>query len=225
MNGRDRRKSPRTSYPAAALVYVGNEQHSCQVADLSKDGLLIYPPVRQGVGTFVRLNVPLPALDQVLDVDGFVVREDDRDGRYTWGVQLHEPSPRAAALIEAYVNWDRAQEPGAEAPRRLKQESSEWEPVSALSEKEPRAQPQPEEPPRAEGQAQEEPQVPLEDRTTRPFSRVEVPLEEGRSVTGQLRAAVTQQRKEADERWRARQEKERAEKELRDLYAEALKNM
>ncbi len=229
VTGTDRRKSPRTPYPATALVYVGNEQYTCRVADLSKDGLQIYPPVRQGVGTFLRLNIPLPALDKVLDVDGFVVRENEKDGEYSWGVQLHEPSPRATALIEAYVNWDRAQEPGAEAPRRLKAESAQWAPVSALSNGEAKPEDpgppvppsEPEEPPDA---TCEESEPSFDERPTQTHTRVEAPVEEGQSVTSQFRAAAIKQRKDDDERWAERQEKAKAEKELRDLYAEALKN-
>jgi len=48
----------------------------------------------------------LPALEQVLDVDGFVKREAEKDDYYTWGVQFHQPSARAVALIDTYVEWD-----------------------------------------------------------------------------------------------------------------------
>jgi len=222
--GKERRGSPRTDYSATAIVYLGNEQFSCRIADLSRTGLLLFPPVRQATGTFLRLNISLPALDQFLDVDGFVMREAEKDGYYTWGVQFHQPSAEAEALIETYVEWDRKREateeepePGASSvqiekkgtgpgfPKVETGEQSAHGPVNSQEEPAPasrRAEPTPWLPPEAKD-----------------------PAGEPQSATGKFREVLSQQRHEVDERWQTRKEREKAQKDLRDLYAEALKNM
>ena len=229
----ERRSSPRTEYSATAIVYLGNEQFTCRIADLSRTGLLVFPPVRRGSGTFVRLNISLPALEQVLDVDGFVMREAERDGYYTWGVQFHQPSARAAALIETYVEWDRKREAAAEEPG-LSSISVEIEkkgtgqdfPVVEIGEQSTQGEVIP----------QEEPAPPEPRNEPDPASPPEMPPHwlppktqektgEEQTITSKFRAVQARQRMEADERWQARKEREEAQKDLRDLYAEALKNL
>jgi len=170
------------------------------VADLSKTGLLIFPPVQRGVGTFLRLNISLPGLDKVLDVDAFVMREGEKDGYYVWGVQLHELSPRAEALINTYVEWERkrtsegeepAQDLAAEAPQE-ETPAADRSPVAEL--------------------------VPVVDQAPGGPKQTE-------TITAKFRAAAAKQRQEVDERWQERQAREKADKELRDLYTDALKNL
>lgn len=86
-------------------MYVGNQQFTARVVNVSAQGVLIVPPVDQPRGAFIRINLTLPALDRVIDVDGVVTREADVDGYRAWGVQFHEPSAEARALLETFVRW------------------------------------------------------------------------------------------------------------------------
>lgn len=251
--GRERRGSPRTSYSETAIVYLGNEQFSSRLADLSRSGLLVFPPMRQGPGTFLRLNISLPALDTVLDVDAFVVREDEKDGYYTWGVQFHELSAEAGALIDTYVKWDRNREvhsvkpdPGSISVEMEKKRTGPdfpavefaWDPDGG-----PGSQPLPETaaPPRKQAPAPVTKQAPSPAQVQPPPTTgessspqneqapasavLEVDAAPKQSITSKFREVQAQQRREADERWQERQEKAKAEKELLDLYADALKNL
>lgn len=103
----NRRTKPRSSYSATAVVFLGNEQFTARIVNISASGVLIYPPVRRSKGTFLRLHLSLPALREMLDVDGVVVRETTHKGYYAWGVHFHDPTPDVVALLDTYVTWKR----------------------------------------------------------------------------------------------------------------------
>jgi len=128
------------------------------------------------------------------------MREGEKDGYYVWGVQLHELSPRAEALINTYVEWERkrtsegeepAQDLAAEAPQE-ETPAADRSPVAEL--------------------------VPVVDQAPGGPKQTE-------TITAKFRAAAAKQRQEVDERWQERQAREKADKELRDLYTDALKNL
>jgi hypothetical protein len=86
------------------VVYVGNDRHECRIVDLSKVGALIAPPIELNVGAYLRLNIKLPQLDQLIDVDAVVARETEHDGAYACGLAFMNVSKRADALMDAFVS-------------------------------------------------------------------------------------------------------------------------
>ncbi|MCA9664424.1 MAG: PilZ domain-containing protein [Myxococcales bacterium] len=103
----DRRRESRLEHSATALVYVGNDTHLCHILNLGPRGLLVAPPVHHAPGAFVRLNLTLPALDEVIDVDGVIVREGEARGFYAWGIELVDPPARVLEVIRTYIRWAR----------------------------------------------------------------------------------------------------------------------
>jgi hypothetical protein len=102
----ERRSDQRTGYSASALVFIANQRYSC-VLNLAPTGLLLIPPLREKPGVFVRLNLTLPALDEVIDVDGVIAREGKARGHYAWGIEFVDAPERVKQLIRTYINWAR----------------------------------------------------------------------------------------------------------------------
>ena len=265
----ERRGSPRADYFAAALVWVGNHQFSCDIANLSGPGVMLFPPERHGRGTFLRINIKLPALDQVLDVDGFVVREGQKDGFYCWGVKFHQPSKKAEVLLRTYVQWRRkprpvqgqqaaadlgtvsqsvapqvtllaaeesaaprtpsspAPPPSASKPATNKTPAKPASPPAAKSLPPPAARPAPHVSSEQQPQARAAPLKPAGRTPQKPVAAAEQGKANGKppTITSQYRAVLEQRRREADQRWHERQEKEESKRKLRKLYEDALKNL
>lgn len=103
-NGQERRRAPRIPYEGEAVVFVGNDRHECRIVDLSKVGALIAPPLELKVGAYLRLNIKLPQLDQLIDVDAVVARETTYEGTYACGLAFMNVSKQADTLMEAFIN-------------------------------------------------------------------------------------------------------------------------
>ena len=101
----ERRGADRTGYSATALVFVANERYTCVVLNISPTGLLVIPPLREKPGVFVRLNLTLPALDEVIDVDGVIIREGEARGHYAWGIEFVDPPEHVQKVIRTYIRW------------------------------------------------------------------------------------------------------------------------
>lgn len=111
----DRRRAGRAAYSITAVVYLRDERFTARVLNLSASGLLIIPPVDAAPGTLVRLNLTLPGLDQIIDVQGVVAREELVEGYRAWGVEFHGTARETAGLLETYVEWARERQLAEEA--------------------------------------------------------------------------------------------------------------
>jgi hypothetical protein len=100
-----KRSAPRTRYSSTAIVFLANKQYTCRVTNLSTQGALMVSPIHAPPNTYLRINISLPGLDQILDLDGIVTRETQVKGYYAWGVKFHQPSSEATALIETFQKW------------------------------------------------------------------------------------------------------------------------
>ena len=92
-------------------MYVGNGQFPFWLVNLSATGALLVPAHPVAVGTFVRLNLSLPQLDEKLDVDAMVVRTTTVDGSLAVALEFVQMSARASLLIRAYIGWSREEAP------------------------------------------------------------------------------------------------------------------
>ena len=101
----DRRASKRTDYSATAVVYVGKERLTSRAVNVSAEGMLIIPPVRVRAGSRLRINLTLPALDQIVDLDGVVVRETFVEGYAASGIQFEDPPEETRAALDEFVKW------------------------------------------------------------------------------------------------------------------------
>lgn len=195
-------------YTATAIVYVGNEQFHCRATDLSVRGVVLFPQVRRTAGSFIRINLCLPAFQDLLDVDGVVARETVRNGYYAWRVHFHEIPAAVEVLVRTYVTWDKYRQVRLvrgeqDAPKRSPTATHEAIQRRVTGPNLPRV-------------------------TTDMFPRVR-PTDLARAADGggtmphDLQRA--RQRRQAEARWQARQAAAKAKHELRKLYREALKDL
>ena len=101
----DRRAAKRTDYSASAVLYLGQERLTSRAVNVSAEGMLVIPPVRVSAGSRLRINLTLPALDQILDLNGVVVRETFVEGYAASGIQFEEPSEETRAALQEFVKW------------------------------------------------------------------------------------------------------------------------
>lgn len=101
----ERRKAPRIAYFAHAFVHCQNRRHTCQILNLSRKGALLTPPINAKPGTFIRLNLKLPQVEELIDLDAVVIRTTKLHATYAWGVSFLEVPERADALLKTFVNW------------------------------------------------------------------------------------------------------------------------
>jgi len=99
---KERRANIRIPYSADACVYFGNKKLPCRISDVSLRGALIHPPLPAPSGTYIRLHMTLPGLDESVDV-GAVIRRK-HEGGTSCGVEFMEISERAEALLGTFVN-------------------------------------------------------------------------------------------------------------------------
>ena len=111
----DRRRGPRTEHMATALLFVASEQFTCRILNLGTGGVLLIPPTRRPPGMFVRLNLSLPAFDELIDLDGVITRAGEERGHYTWSVEFINAPAREIELIRTFIRWAKD---NAEALRR-----------------------------------------------------------------------------------------------------------
>lgn len=112
----DRRAENRISYAARAEGFLGNRAFSCELRDLSVGGALVLPTVEMKRGQFLRMNLVLPSLEEVVDVDAVIVRETVCEGRPAVAVQFHGLAPRSETLLRTYVEWARRSREATSAP-------------------------------------------------------------------------------------------------------------
>lgn len=101
----ERRSVPRIPFHAHAYVFCHNRKHICQVINMSCRGALLTPPIHVKIGTFIRLNLKLPQLDELIDVDAVVIRDTTVGNTHAWGVSFINVSERAEVLMKTFVNW------------------------------------------------------------------------------------------------------------------------
>jgi len=109
----ERRNATRVNFAAKATIFVANRQVACWIVDISAQGALLMPLEKVAPQQYARINMVLPGLEEVLDVDAVVVRETVADGRYAVGVQFASSDRRTETLIRTYVSWVLAQTGGA----------------------------------------------------------------------------------------------------------------
>ena len=102
---KERRSVPRIPYHAHAYVFCHNRKHICQVINMSCRGALLTPPIQVKNGTFIRLNLKLPQLDELIDVDAVVIRDTTVGQSHAWGVSFLNVSKRTDALMRTFVDW------------------------------------------------------------------------------------------------------------------------
>ena len=113
------RRVSRYPYAGEALVSFQNEQFTCRAVDIGVNSLILIPPSRATVGVYARMNLSLPGLDEVIDVDGIVTRETKADGYYAVEVRFHDSSRRAAALLATFVRWRESRQRAGTGLHRL----------------------------------------------------------------------------------------------------------
>ena len=101
----ERREHERVLFHARVSVFCGNEQHTCHLLNLSKQGALLAPDIGAAPNTFIRLNIRLPQLEELLDLDSVVVHDAADRRPNTWGVHFVNPERRTHALLSAFVDW------------------------------------------------------------------------------------------------------------------------
>lgn len=101
--GSERRSAPRVPYKAKATVFFNNNTHTCNIINLSRDGALLTSPVDAEPGNFLRLNLKLPGLDQLIDLDAIMIRQSG-ERRDSWAVSFCQVSERAGKQLEQYIS-------------------------------------------------------------------------------------------------------------------------
>lgn len=95
----------RQQYSATALIFAGSMQFTCRIINIGSSGVLLYTPEEVPRGTFLRINLTLPGIDQVLDVDGVVSRVGKKREHIIIGVKFFEPNAAFTATVAAFVEW------------------------------------------------------------------------------------------------------------------------
>jgi len=88
-------------YKARASVFFNNNSHTCNIINLSRDGALLTSPVAAEPGNFLRLNLKLPGMDQLIDLDAVMVRQTD-EHRDSWAVTFCQVSQGARKQLDQY---------------------------------------------------------------------------------------------------------------------------
>lgn len=92
-----------TEAGASALLYVASERYTCRILDLGKAGLLLAPPAERAPGRYGRLNLSLPAFEQMVDIDGLITDSHRELGIPFWSVAFIDPPDEASELIDRYL--------------------------------------------------------------------------------------------------------------------------
>ena len=100
----DGRERPgRLATSATAAVYMGNERFVARLVTLSASGAVIIPSVEGRPGAFVRLNLALAGLPDLVDIDAVLVEETMAHQWYAWRLEFHQPREALVDLIRRYV--------------------------------------------------------------------------------------------------------------------------
>jgi hypothetical protein len=109
-------RAPRAPLDAETVVFLNNRQLVCQAGNISRSGMLLYPPERGQVGQYMRLVFALPGAGH-LDADALLVREANEQQRYAWGVQFLQAPTHLQQLLDGYVTDHAPDRPAASPPR------------------------------------------------------------------------------------------------------------
>lgn len=105
-SGKEKRRAPRVQTSTTARVWVGDEEISVQLVNLSALGILAVPARRLMVGMVVLMELSLPEHD-ALHLAAEVVREDVVDGHYAVGLQLKDLPEDVARMLSEFVRKTR----------------------------------------------------------------------------------------------------------------------
>ena len=133
-------RSPRQPYSSTAVIYSGNDQITCRIINISESGVLLYAPKKQRRGAFLRMNLTLPGVERVLDVDGVVSREGERKGQYALAIKFYQPTGEFKIVLATFLCWYKEQ-------RNKKKEKEKKEKKRAPAARKPTAAPGPGRPP------------------------------------------------------------------------------
>jgi len=90
-------------YKAKATVFFNNKSHSCNIINLSRKGALLTSPVDAEPGNYLRLNLRLPGMDSLIDLDAIMVRES-QSRPDAWAVSFCQLSDRACGQLHEYID-------------------------------------------------------------------------------------------------------------------------
>ena len=224
-------ETPRTGrqeYSAAAILHAGNDQYTCRLINVASSGLLLYAPRDLPKGTFLRLNLTLPGVEEVLDVDGVVVRRGHKEGHPVLGIKFFEPSPEFTATLVAFIRWLHDQKERRTEQKRQEQVRPARPARESLDHPAQRPRPSSGEyafPPRSRAEHL------LAQRMTGPhFPRVGTSdlrkaVETGAPAQGQPEGPEKRLKQKVEERWRRRDQETQSRKELREIYRQALREL
>jgi hypothetical protein len=85
-------------------MFIGSQRFSCRLVNLSASRALLLAPHPLKPNTLVRLNLKVPGLDELIDVDAIVTGETSIDGAKAWDVKFTELGARAGRLLSAYIS-------------------------------------------------------------------------------------------------------------------------
>lgn len=218
-------RAPRQEYSSGAVLFAGNRQLTCRLINIAASGVLLYAADELSRGTFLRINLTLPGVDQVLDVDGVVARTGTREGHILLGIRFLSRSEEFKTLLATFLKWA-AEKREKKARRKVATEKRSKVPTSGSAR--PRPAPTGAHPARPLSRAEQL----LERQTTGPhFPRVSTARLTARVPTltppnGPVSRAEQQRNKaQVEERWRQREREARKQKKLRSLYRDALQEL
>ena len=90
-------------YKAKATVFFNNNSYTCSIINLSRKGALLSSPVDAEPGNFLRLNLRLPGMAELIDLDAIMVREND-DKQDSWAVSFCQVSEKACRQLGEYID-------------------------------------------------------------------------------------------------------------------------
>lgn len=102
---KERRSVPRIPYLAHAYVHCHNRKQVCQIINISCQGALLSPPILAKIGTSIQLNLKLPQLDELIDLDAVVIRDASTNDSHAYGVSFVNVSRRSELLMKTFVDW------------------------------------------------------------------------------------------------------------------------
>jgi hypothetical protein len=102
MMSRERRSSPRVPFDEDVIVYAAGRRMACRGLDLSTGGIGLLPSEEARPGLHVIVDMGLEGNESIA-VEGYVVRQQQMNQNYAWGVQFHGLSPRVQHKLDAHV--------------------------------------------------------------------------------------------------------------------------
>lgn len=101
---KERRKKPRVPLEGEALVFQGSERIACKSLNISENGVAVLSPVHGKRGLFVRVQLCFLSMAKWLPFDGILIRLEEKDGRYLWGIRFEGMESWVTASVETYIS-------------------------------------------------------------------------------------------------------------------------